>query len=108
MKLRLLLVIAAVWMLPAFAQEVVVYKIVAKDGKLEPAVIEVPAGKRFKLEVANEGKTAIEFESKELKQEKVVAPGAKASLSINALKAGEYKFFDEFHESTAKGKIIAK
>jgi plastocyanin len=108
MKLRLLLVIAAVWTLPAFAQEVVVYKIVAKDGKLEPAVIEVPAGKRFKLEVANEGKTAIEFESKDLKQEKVVAPGAKTSFSINALKAGEYKFFDEFHETTAKGKIIAK
>jgi hypothetical protein len=94
MKLRFLLVIAAVWTLPAFAQEVVVYK--------------VPAGKRFKLEVANEGKTAIEFESKDLKQEKVVAPGAKTSLSINALKAGEYKFVDEFHESTAKGKIIAK
>jgi uncharacterized cupredoxin-like copper-binding protein len=108
MKLRLLLVIAAIWTLPAFAQDVVVYKIVAKDGKLEPAVIEVPAGKRFKLEVVNEGKTAIEFESKDLKQEKVVAPGAKASLSINALKAGEYKFFDEFHEATAKGKIIAK
>jgi uncharacterized cupredoxin-like copper-binding protein len=107
MKLRLLLVIAAIWTLPAFAQEVV-YKIVAKDGKLEPAVIEVPAGKRFKLEVVNEGKTAIEFESKDLKQEKVVAPGAKTSLSINALKAGEYKFFDEFHEATAKGKIIAK
>ena len=76
--------------------------------ELEPAVIEVPAGKRFKLEVANEGKTAIEFESKDLKQEKVVAPGAKTSLSINALKAGEYKFVDEFHESTAKGKIIAR
>ena len=108
MKLRSLVVIAAVWTLPTFAQELVVYKIVAKDGKLEPALIEVPAGKRFKLEVANEGTTAVEFESKDLKQEKVVAPGAKASLSINALKSGEYKFFDEFHESTAKGKIIAK
>ena len=55
-----------------------------------------------------EGKSAIEFESKDLKQEKVVAPGAKAVLSINALKAGEYKFVDEFHEATAKGKIVAK
>ncbi|HEY3177564.1 MAG TPA: cupredoxin domain-containing protein [Casimicrobiaceae bacterium] len=108
MNLRLFLVIVAVWSLPAFAEDVAVYKIVAKDGKLEPAVIEVPAGKRFKLEVANEGKTAIEFESKDLKQEKVVAPGAKTSLSINALKPGEYKFFDEFHEATAKGKIVAK
>src|SRR5437763_11341485 len=108
MKLRLLAVIAVIGTLPAFAQEVAVYKIVAKDGTLEPALLEVPAGKRFKLEVANEGKTAIEFESKDLKQEKVIAPGAKTSLSINALKPGEYKFFDEFHESTAKGKIVAK
>ena len=107
MPLRLLIAAVALIALPAFAQEAV-YKIVAKDGKLEPSVIEVPAGKRFKLEVANEGKTAIEFESKELKQEKVVAPGQKATLTINALKAGEYKFFDEFHEATGKGKIVAK
>jgi len=108
MNLRLFALIAALVALPALAQEESVYKIVAKDGKLEPAIIEVPAGKRFKLEVANEGKSAIEFESKDLKQEKVIAPGAKATLSINALKAGEYKFFDESHEATAKGKIVAK
>ena len=106
---RLLFVLVAVlWALPVLAQNAAVYKIVAKDGGLEPALIEVPAGKRFKLEVTNEGKSAIEFESKDLKQEKVVAPGAKAVLTINALKAGEYKFVDEFHEATAKGKIVAK
>ena len=102
MNVRLFALVAALWALPVFAQDAAVYKIVAKDGKLEPALIEVPAGKRFKLEVANEGKSAIEFESK------VVAPGAKAVLSINALKAGEYKFVDEFHEATAQGKIVAK
>ena len=108
MKPSLFALIAAFVALPALAQDETIFKIVAKDGKLDPAVIEVPAGKRFKLEVTNEGKSAIEFESKDLKQEKVIAPGAKATLSINALKAGEYKFFDEFHEATAKGKIVAK
>jgi hypothetical protein len=68
----------------------------------------VPAGKRFKIEVSNEGKTPIEFDSKDLKQEKVVAPGAKTSLLINPLKPGEYKFVDEFHEATAKGTVVAK
>ena len=29
-------------------------------------------------------------------------------LVFNALKAGEYKFFDEFHEQTGQGKIVAK
>ena len=65
-----------------------------KDIGLDPRVIEVPAGKRIRLEVSNEGKSAIEFESKDLKQEKVVPPGGKATVTINALKAGEYKFFD--------------
>ena len=108
MKLRLLLVVVAVWALPALGQEMPVYKIVARDGTLAPARLEVPAGKRFKIEVSNEGKTPIEFDSKDLKQEKVVAPGAKTSLLINPLKPGEYKFVDEFHEATAKGTVVAK
>ena len=41
------------------------------------ASIEVPAGKRFRLEISNEGKTAMEFESRDLKQEKVIPPAAR-------------------------------
>jgi plastocyanin len=93
---------------PALAQDVASFNLVARDGKFEPSVIEVPAGKRFRLEVSNQGKSAIEFESRDLKQEKVIPPGGKATVTINALKAGEYKFFDEFHEKTGQGKIIAK
>ena len=91
----------------ANAQDLVVVSIVLKDGKLEPAILEVPAGKRIKIMVSNEGKTPIEFESKALKFEKVLAPGAKSSVVINALKPGEYGFFDEFHPEV-KGKIVAK
>ena len=80
----------------------------ARDGKFEPAVIEVPAGKKLRLDIRNEGKSAIEFESRDLRQEKVIPPGGKASVTINALKAGEYKFFDEFHEKTGQGKLVAK
>jgi plastocyanin len=90
-----------------FGQEVVTVSLVAKDGKFDPATLEVPAGKRIKIEVSNEGKTPIEFESKALKFEKVLGPGAKSSVVINPLKAGEYVFFDEFHPD-AKGKIVAK
>ena len=74
----------------------------------EPSSIEVPAGKRFRLEVSNQGKTAMEFESRDLKQEKIIPPGGKATVTINALKSGEYRFFDEFHEKTGQGKIVAK
>ena len=106
---RAALVAVAVLAAPAvFADDVASFKLVARDGVFEPTSIEVPAGKRFRLEVSNEGKTAMEFESRELKQEKVIPPGKKATLTINALKAGEYKFVDEFHEKTGQGKVIAK
>ena len=94
-------------MTSAHAQDVVTVSLVAKDGKFEPATIEVPAGKRIKIEVSNEGKSPIEFESKALKFEKVLAPGAKSSVVVNPLKPGEYGFFDEFHPE-AKGKIVAR
>jgi|SRR5690242_15324318 len=92
----------------AHAQDVAQFSIVAKDGKLEPAELVVPAGKKIKLDISNEGKTPIEFESKALKIEKVLAPGAKSSVVINPLKPGEYAFEDEFHSKTSKGKLIAK
>ena len=99
---------AALLATSALADDVPMFKLVARDGTFNPSVIEVPAGKRIRLEIANEGKSAIEFESKDLKQEKVVPPGGKATVTINALKAGEYKFFDEFHEKTGQGKLVAK
>jgi plastocyanin len=92
----------------AFAQEMVVFKLVAKDGRFTPPNLDVPAGKRIKIEISNEGTTPIEFESKPLKQEKVLAPGAKSSVMINPLKPGEYPFFDEFHPDTSRGKITAR
>ena len=91
----------------AHAQDVVTVSLVAKDGKFEPSTLEVPAGKRIKIEVSNEGKKPIEFESKALKFEKVLAPGARSSVVVNPLKPGEYGFFDEFHPE-AKGKVVAK
>jgi len=104
--LALLLALTAV---PArAADELLVYKLDVRDGVFEPATLEVPAGKRFKIEISNVGKGPIEFESRDLRQEKVLAPGAKSSVVINALKPGTYMFFDEYHMDLPKGKIIAK
>jgi len=85
-----------------------VYTVVAKDGRLAPAVLEVPAGQRFKIVIRNEGREAIEFESLQLRKEKVLAPGAESFVVIAPLKPGEYDYFDEFHPDTAKGRIVAK
>ena len=92
----------------ALSQDLPVYKLVARDGAFEPKTIEVAAGKKFKIEINNEGKGPMEFESKDLKQEKVLAAGAKSSVVINGLKPGTYVFFDEYHPDAPKGQIVAK
>ncbi|HEY1329697.1 MAG TPA: cupredoxin domain-containing protein [Casimicrobiaceae bacterium] len=102
------LLVAMLFAAAAAAQEPQLYKLVAKDGKFEPAVLEVAANQRFRIEITNANRKAIEFESKDLKQEKVIAPGAKATVSVSALKPGEYTFFDEFQQATATGKVVAK
>lgn len=89
-------------------EELTVFKLVARDGSFEPLKLEVPAGQRFKIEISNEGKGPMEFESRDLKQEKVLASGAKSSVVINGLKPGSYVFFDDYHPDAPKGQIVAK
>lgn len=79
-----------------------------KDHKFLPEKIEVPAEKPFKLIIENLDKTLEEFESGDLKKEKLVGAGKKIIIPISPLKSGEYKFFGDFHQKTAQGKIIAK
>jgi len=102
--LALLLLLAGA----AAAADVAVFKLTARDGRFDPPVLEVPAGKPFKIEIANENRKAIEFESKALKQEKVIAAGKTAVVSIKELKPCEYRVFDEFNEATGQGRIVAK
>ena len=109
--MRALLIAAFLALAPAVAlaaDEMPVYKLIAKDGVFEPATIEVAAGKKFRIELSNEGSGPMEFESKDLKQEKVVAKGAKSLIAVNALKPGTYTFFDEHKPDAPKGKIVAK
>ena len=94
--------------LSALAEELPVYRLVARDGVFDPKTIQVPAGKRFKIEISNEGKGPMEFESRDLKQEKALAAGAQSSVVVNGLKPGTYVFFDEYHPDMAKGEIVAK
>ena len=79
-----------------------------KNHKFEPAEIEVLANQEFKLIVENTDKTSEEFESADLKKEKLVGAGKKITIFIGPLKPGEYKFFGDFHQKTAQGKIVVK
>ena len=92
----------------AFADDLPTYKVLMKDGRIFPDTLEVPANTRFRLEVKNEGPGAAEFESLELKKELVLAPGVTRSTVFAPMKAGTYKFFDEFHPETGQGRIVVK
>lgn len=84
------------------------YTIVIRNHRFEPAVIEVPAGVRVKLIIDNRDASAEEFESHDLRREKVVPGKSRGTVWIGPLPKGEYTFVGEFHEKTAKGKLIAK
>lgn len=93
---------------PAHAQEMPTYNLTAKAGRFIPETIEVAANTKFRLLIKNEGPGPEEFESLELRKEKVIAEGATSFLIFQPLKPGSYPFFGEFHADTAKGRIIAK
>ncbi len=79
-----------------------------KDHKFIPKVLELPAGAKIILNVYNDDPTIEEFESIDLKREKIILANSKARIVLAPLKEGEYKFFGEFNEETAQGKIIIK
>jgi hypothetical protein len=73
-----------------------------------PLRLEVPAETRFKIEVSNTGTTPAEFESVQLRKEKVVGPGVRSFIVIRGLDPGEYDFFDDFHPAAPHAVLIAK
>lgn len=94
----------------AAASEMPVFPVEMKDGVVTPTEIRVKAGTTFKITLKNTGKSAAEFESKRLRKEKVLGPGAESFVVIRKLSPGRYEFFDEFHENmkSARGVIIAE
>ena len=84
------------------------YTLVIKDHQFQPTEIEVPAGQKIALTVKNNDSTPEEFESTELRREKVVAGGEEITVYIGPLKPGKYEFFGDFNPKTARGHIIAK
>jgi hypothetical protein len=84
------------------------YTLTIKDHRFQPTEIEIPAGKKIELIVKNEDPTPEEFESIELRREKVVAGGQQITVYIGPLKPGRYEFFGDFNPTTARGHIVAK
>lgn len=79
-----------------------------KDHRFIPERLEVPAKTKLVLVISNQDSEPEEFESPSLRREKIVHPGKEIRLVLGKLDPGEYAFFGEYHEDTAKGVILAK
>lgn len=84
------------------------YTLVIKDHRFQPTQIEIPSGQKVALVVQNQDPTPEEFESTELRREKVVSGGEQITVYVGPLKPGQYEFFGDFNPTTARGHIIAK
>jgi len=104
--LLLLLLLLGLDGAPALAQYATV-EIVVKNKKFEPAEVKAPANARIVIQVKNQDAVAMEFESKALKVEKVVAPNSEGVVRVGPLKAGKYEFFDDFNLSN-RGTLIVE
>ena len=79
-----------------------------KNHQFTPAEIKVPAGKKIKLLVSNQDSTPEEFESHQLNREKMIAGNGRAVIYVGPLSPGNYPFYGEFHEDTARGVLVAE
>ena len=86
------------------ADDLLTFRLECNNGVFKPKTLQVPVGKKFKVEIFK----AIEFESLQLRKEKALNPGGHSFVVISPLEAGEYKFFDDFHIQTGQGSIVAR
>jgi len=92
----------------ANAQSATEIQLSYKDKKFDPAEISAPANTPIVIKLKNLDAKAMEFESKTLKVEKVVAASSDATINVRAQKPGRYEFFDEYNEKTARGALVVK
>ena len=79
-----------------------------QNHKFSPAEIHVKANTPAIIALSNKDATAEEFDSSDLKVEKVVAGNSSGNVRLRALAPGKYHFMGEYHSATAQGVVIAQ
>ncbi|MGE0241072.1 MAG: cupredoxin domain-containing protein [Parvibaculaceae bacterium] len=92
----------------AEAKDPVTYEMTLKGQTFMPAELKVPAGTSFVIRLKNENDAPAEFESKEMKFEKVVAGHSEILTRVKALPGGIFEFYDEYHEDEARGTVVSE
>ena len=76
--------------------------------RFSPEELRVKANTPFILVITNKDKEDEEFEISTLRIEQIVSGGKTLQVKMPALKPGTYQFVGEFHEKTAKGRIVVE
>ena len=92
--------------IPALADEKI--ELTLKDHVFIPDKIQAPAGTKIEINVKNMDSSADEFDSRDLKREKVIPGGKEGIVLIGPLQPGEYHFQGEYHAKTAQGILVVK
>jgi plastocyanin len=92
----------------ARAQDPAEVALTIQNNRFSPDEVKVKAGVPFVLVIANKDAGPEEFESKDLRIEKIIPGGKTIRLKMPALKPGAYRFFGDYHAKTAQGRIVAE
>ena len=92
---------------PSQAQQATEIQVTYSNGQFQPNEVRAPADKPIAFRVRNLDAKAIEFESKSLRVEKVVAANAEGIVNVRAQKPGRYEFYNDFNDK-ARGALIVE
>lgn len=115
-KIFLILILAAIIIIVTIMagskshnnQPVHIVELMIQEHKFTPENIHVPRNTKLKLIVKNMDDEAEEFESDDLKREKIIPAHGYINVNIGPLSPGEYKFYGDFHQDTANGSLIVE
>src|SRR4051794_14991474 len=107
MRLAAFCAIAMLPVSPSRAQQATELQLTYSKGQFQPNDLHAPADKPLTLRVKNLDPKAMEFESKSLRLEKVVAANSEGVINVRALKPGRYEFYDDFNEK-ARGALVVQ
>jgi heme/copper-type cytochrome/quinol oxidase subunit 2 len=99
--------IATLAVSPSNAQQAIDIQLTFSKGQFQPSEVRAPADKPVTFRIKNLDAKAMEFESKSLRVEKVVAANSEGVVNVRALKPGRYEFYDDFNEK-ARGALTVK
>jgi heme/copper-type cytochrome/quinol oxidase subunit 2 len=92
---------------PSQAQQAIEVQVSYSKGQFQPSEVRAPADKPVAIRVKNLDAKAMEFESKSLRVEKIVAANSQGVINVRALKPGRYEFYDDFND-TARGALTVQ